>query len=126
MSPGAGYPPDRDLMTDPKLAEAIASTLELLASMLGSEHAVLARRLRDARRHVLDEASSGLSDSTIQMLQDVQAGTMGGLSDVTLGSLVDGRWVVDEPRERVFYQLTRDLWDDVASLPPSGDSPSAR
>jgi hypothetical protein len=113
-------------MTDPTLLDAIASTLDLLASMLGTENAVLARRLRDARRHVLDEASSGLSDSTIQMLQDVQAGTMGGLSDVTLGSLVDGRWVVDEPRERVFYQLTRDLWDDVASLPPSGDSPSAR
>ena len=122
----AGYPPDRDLMTDPKLAEAIASTLEPLASMLGSEHAVLARRLRDARRQVLDEASSGLSDSTIQMLHDVRAGTMGGLSDVTFGSLVDGRWVVDEPRESQFFQLARDLGEYVSTLPPSGDSPSAR
>ena len=113
-------------MTDSTLPDAIASTLDRLASMLGSEHAGLARRLRDAHRRVLDEASSGLSDSTIQMLRDVQAGTMGGLSDVTLGSLVDRRWVVDEPRERQFYQLTRDLWDDVAALPPTGDSPSAR
>jgi len=113
-------------MTDPTLPDAIASTLDRLASVLRSDHAGLARRLRDAHRDVLDETDSGLSDSTIQKLHDVQAGTMGGLSDVTLGSLVDGRWVVDEPRERVFYQLTRDLWDDVASLPPSGDSPSAR
>jgi hypothetical protein len=113
-------------MTDPTLLDAIASTLDLLASMLGTENAVLARRLRDARRHVLDEASSGLSDSTIQMLQDVQAGTMGGLSDVTLGRLVDRRWVVDEPREREFYQLVRDLEWYVAALPPSGRSPSAR
>jgi hypothetical protein len=113
-------------MTDPTLADSIASTLDRLASMLGSEHAGLARRLRDAHRQVLDEAGSGLSDSTIQMLHDVQAGTMGGLSDVTLGSLVDGRWVVDEPRERRFYQLTRDLWAYVSTLPPSGDSPSAR
>jgi hypothetical protein len=94
--------------------------------MLGNEHAVLARRLRDARRQVLDDASSGLSDSTIQMLHDVQAGTMGGLSDVTLGSLVDRRWVVDEPRERQFFQLTRDLAEYVSTLQPSGDSPSAR
>jgi len=113
-------------MSDPKLAEAIASTLELLASMLGSEHAVLARRLRDARGQVLDEASSGLSDSTIQMLHDVRAGTMGGLSDVTFGSLVDGRWVVDEPRESQFFQLARDLGEYVSTLTPSGDSPSAR
>ena len=113
-------------MTDPKLAGAIASTLDRLASMLGSEHAVLARRLRDARRQVLDEASSGLSDSTIQMLHDVQAGTMGGLSDVTLGSLVNRRWVVDEPRERQFYQLARDLAEYVSTLPRPGDSPSAR
>ena len=68
----------------------------------------------------------GLSDSTIQMLHDVQARTMGGLSDVTLGSLVDGRWVVDEPRERQFYQLTRDLAEHVSALPRSGDSSSAR
>ena len=88
--------------------------------MLGSEHAVLARRLRDARSRVLEEAGSGLSNSTIQMLHDVQAGTMGGLSDVTLGSLVDRRWVVDEPRERQFYQLVRDLEELVATLPPPG------
>ena len=113
-------------MTDSTLPDVIASTLDLLASMLGSENAGLARRLRDAHREVLDEARSGLSDSTIQMLHDVQAGTMGGLSDVTLGSLVDGRWVVDEPRERRFCQLTRDLWNDVTALSPSGDSPSAR
>ncbi len=67
-------------MTDPTLPEAIASTLDRLASMAASENAILARRLRDARRQVLDEASSGLSDSKIQMLHDVQAGTMGGLS----------------------------------------------
>jgi hypothetical protein len=113
-------------VTDPKLPDAIASTLELLASMLGREQAVLARRLLDARRQVLDEASSGLSDSTIQMLHNVRAGTMGGLSDVTLGSLVDGRWVVDEPRERRFFQLTRDLGEYISTLPPPGDSPSAR
>jgi hypothetical protein len=113
-------------MTDPTLPDAIASTLDLLASVLGSEHAVLARRLRDARRQVLDEGSSGLSDSTIQMLHDVQAGTMGGLSDVTLGSLVDRRWVVDEQRERQYYQLVRDLGEYVSTLPPSGGSPSAR
>lgn len=113
-------------MTDPKLPDAIASTLDLLASMLGSEHAGLARRLHDARRQVLDEASSGLSDSTIQMLHNVRAGTMGGLSDVTLGSLVDGRWVVDEPREREFFRLARDLRENISTLPPSGDSPSAR
>jgi len=113
-------------MTDPTLPDAIASTLDLLASILGSEHAALARRLRDARRHVLDEARSGLSDSTIQMLHNVRAGTMGGLSDVTLGSLVDGRWVVDEPREREFLQLNRDLGEYISTLPPSGDPPSAR
>ncbi len=113
-------------MTDPTVPEAIASTLDLLASMLGSEHAGLARRLRDARRQVLQEAGSGLSNSTIQMLHDVRAGTMGGMSDVTLGSLVNGRWVVDEPRERRFFQLARDLRDQVSRLPPSGDPPSAR
>jgi hypothetical protein len=113
-------------MTDPSLPHAIASTLDLLASMLGSEHAVLARRLRDARRQVLDEASSGLSDSTIRMLHDVRAGTMGGLSDVTLGSLVDGRWVVDEPRERQFFEFARDLTEYLATLPPPGASPSVR
>jgi hypothetical protein len=113
-------------MTDPRLPDSIASTLDLLASMVGSDHAVLARRLRDARRQVLDEASTGLSDSTIQMLHNVRAGTMGGLSDVTLGSLVDGRWVVDEPREREFLQLNRDLGEYISTLPPSGDPPSAR
>jgi hypothetical protein len=112
-------------MTDPTLADAIASTIDRLASMLGSEHAVLARRLRDTRDRVLDEAGSGLSDSTIQMLHDVQAGTMGGLSDVTLGSLVDRRWVIDEPRERQFHQLVRDLGEYVSTLPPV-DSPPAR
>jgi len=112
-------------MTDPTLPDAIASTLDLLASMLGTEYAILARRLRDARRHVLDEAHSGLSDSTIQLLHEVQAGTMGGLSDVTFGSLVDRRWVNDEPRERQFYQLTRDLAEYVSTLSRSGDSPSA-
>ena len=66
------------------------------------------------------------ADSTIQMLHDVRAGTMGGLSDVTLGSLVDGRWVVDQPRERRFHQLARDLGEYVSALQPSGDSPSAR
>jgi hypothetical protein len=113
-------------MTDPTLPDAIASTLGSLASMLGSEHAVLVRRLRDAHRRVLEEASSGLSDSTIRMLHDVRAGTMGGLSDVTLGSVVDGRWVVDEPRERRFFQLARDLGEHLSSLPSSGDPPSAR
>lgn len=113
-------------MTDPTLRDAIASTLERLESMLGSEYAILARRLRDARRQVLDEAGSDLSDSTIQMLHDVQAGTMGGLSDVAFGSLVDRRWVNDEPRTRQFYQLVRDLHEYVLNLRPSGDSPSAR
>ena len=113
-------------MSDPTLPDAIASTLDLLASMLGSEHAVLARRLRDARRQVLDDARSGLSDSTIRALRDVRSGTMGGLSDVTLGSLVDGRWVVDEPRERRFLQLARDLAVHVSSPPSSGHPPSAR
>jgi hypothetical protein len=108
-------------MNDPTLPDAIASTLDLLASMLGSDHAVLARRLREARRRVLDEASSGLSDSTIQTLHNVRAGTMGGLSDVTLGSLVDGRWVVDEPRERQFLQLARDLGEYLSTVQPSGD-----
>jgi hypothetical protein len=122
----AGYPAVGYAMTDPTVSDAIASTLDILASMLGNEHAVLARRLRDARRQVLDEASSGPSDSTIQMLHDVRAGTMGGLSDVTLGSLVDGRWVVDQPRERQFYQLARDLGEYVSTLPLSGDSSSAR
>jgi hypothetical protein len=60
------------------------------------------------------------------MLHNVRAGTMGGLSDVTLGSLVDGRWVVDEPRERQFFQLSRDLREYLSTLPPSGDPPSAR
>ena len=59
------------------------------------------------------------------MLHDVQAGTMGGLSDVGFGSLVDRRWVNDEPRDRQFYQLTRDLAEYVSTLRPSGDSPSA-
>jgi hypothetical protein len=113
-------------MTDATLLDAIASTLDRLASMLGSEHAILARRLRDARRQVLEEASSGLSDSTIQVLHDVQAGTMGGLSDVGFGSLVDRRWVNDEPRDRQFYQLTRELAEYVSALSPSGDSSSAR
>ena len=120
------FPIAGDPMTDPSLPDAIASTLDGLASMLGSEHAALARRLRDARRQVLDEAGSGLSDPTIQMLHDVQAGTMGGLSDVTLGSLVERRWVVDEPREREFYKLVRDLQELVSTLRPSGDAPSAR
>jgi hypothetical protein len=126
ISEWTSQPAVGDLMTDPTLPDAIASTLDHLASMLGSEHAALARRLRDARHDVLDETDSGLSDSTIQKLHDVQAGTMGGLSDVTLGRLVDRRWVVDEPREREFYQLVRDLEWYVAALPPSGRSPSAR
>jgi hypothetical protein len=113
-------------MTDPTLPDSIASTLDRLALTLGSEHAVLARRLRDAHRRVLEEARSGLSDSTIRMLLEVQAGTMGGLSDVTFGSLVDGRWVVDRPRERRFFQRARDLRNQVSSLPPSGDPPSTR
>jgi hypothetical protein len=112
-------------MTDPTPPGAIASTLELLASMLGSEWAVLARRLRDARRQLLDDASPGLSDSTIRALRDVQRGTMGGLTDVTLGSLVDGRWVVDQPRERRFYELVRTLGAQVSSLRPPEDPPSA-
>jgi hypothetical protein len=109
----------REPMTDPTLAEAIASTLDRLASMLDREWAVLAQRLSDARRNVLDEAGSGLSDSTIRQLHDLRRGTMGSLSDVTLGSLVDGRWVVDEPRERQFRELSRDLHEQVSSLPPS-------
>ena len=113
-------------MTDPTLPDAIASTLDLLASMLGPEYAILAQRLRDARRQVVDEAGSGLSDSTIQMLHDVQAGTMGGLSDVAFGSLVDRRWVNDEPRDRRFYQLTRDLAEYVSTLRPTGDLLSGR
>jgi hypothetical protein len=60
------------------------------------------------------------------MLHDVQAGTMGGLSDVGFGSLVDGRWVNDEPRDRQFYQLTRELAEYVSAIRPSGDSPSGR
>jgi hypothetical protein len=107
-------------MTDPTFAESIASTIDHLASMLEIEHAALARRLRDAQRHVLDEANSGLSDSTIRMLLDLRRGTMGSLSDVTLGSLVDGRWVVDEPRERQFRELSRELREQLSSLPPSG------
>jgi hypothetical protein len=106
-------------MIDPTLAEAVATTLDDLASMLDGEHAFLAGRLRDAYRLVVDEARAGLSDSTIRMLQGLQSGTMGSLSDVTLGSLVDGRWVVDEARERHFRQLSRDLSDHLARLPPS-------
>ena len=60
------------------------------------------------------------------MLHDVQAGTMGGLSDVAFGSLVDRRWVNDEPRELRFRQLTRDLAEDVSALRPSGGSPATR
>src|SRR6476469_6990403 len=100
-------------MTDPTLPDAIASTLDLLASMLGSEWAILARRLRDARRQVLDDSDPDLSDSTVQALRNVQRGTMGGLTDVTLGSLVDGRWVVDEPREHQFHELVRTLGKQV-------------
>ena len=110
-------------MTESTVPDAIASTLERLESMLGSEYPILARRLRDARRQVLDETGSGLSNSTIQMLHDVQAGTMGGLSDVAFGSLVDRRWVNDDTRERQFYQLVHDLEEYVSTLQPSGDSP---
>jgi hypothetical protein len=107
-------------MTDPTPPDEIASTLDFLASMLGSEWAGLARRLRDARRQVLDDPSPDVSDSTIRALRDVQRGTMGGLTDVTLGSLVDGRWVVDEPRERRFLQLIRILGEQVRSLRSPG------
>jgi hypothetical protein len=116
----AGKLPCLANMTDTTLAEAIASTLNHLASMLDSDWAALAQRLRDARHRVLDEAGSGLSDSTIRQLQDLRRGTMGSLSDVTLGSLVDGRWVVDEPRERRFHELSRELRDQLVSLPASG------
>jgi hypothetical protein len=113
-------------MTDPTLPDAIASTLDLLASMLGSEWTALARRLRDTRRQVLDDPRPDLSDSTIRALRDVQRGTMGGLTDVTLGSLVDGRWVVDQPRERRFHELVRTLGEQVRSLRSPEDPPSAR
>jgi hypothetical protein len=43
-----------------------------------------------------------------------------------LGSLMDRRWVNDEPRDRQFYQLTRELAEYVSALRPSGDSPSGR
>jgi hypothetical protein len=107
-------------MTDPTPPDEIATTLDLLASMLGPEWATLARRLRDARRQLLDDARPDLSDATIRALRDVQRGTMGGLTDVTLGSLVDGRWVVDEPRERQFDQLVRSLGKQVSGLRSPG------
>jgi hypothetical protein len=113
-------------MTDPTLPDAIASTLEDLASMLDGDWAFLAGRLRDARRDVLAEARAGLTDPTIRKLQALRMGTMGSLSDVTLGSLVDGRWAVDEPRERRFRELSRDLRDHLSRLPPIGEKRSAR
>ena len=107
-------------MTNPTLPDAIASTLDHLASMLDSDWAFMAQRLRDTRRRILDEAGSGLSDSTIRQLLDLRRGTMGSLSDVTLGSLVDGRWIVDEPSEQRFRELSRDLREQLERLPSSG------
>ena len=102
-----------------ELRQAIASTLDALASMLDREHAALAQRLRRTHNELVDDQSPDVPDATVRRLRRLTTGTMGAMSDVTFGALVDGRWVTDEVRERRYRDLSREFVDQLASLPPS-------
>jgi len=53
-------------MTDPVLREAMATTLDDLASMLDRAPTALVQRLRRAHDELVDDPSSDLSDSTVR------------------------------------------------------------
>lgn len=106
-------------MTDVALREAIATTLDQLASMLEREHAALGQRLRHARDELVDDPSPDLPDSIVRRLRRLVTGTMGAMSDVTFGALVDGRWVPDDAREQHFRDLSREFQDQLSRLPTS-------
>jgi hypothetical protein len=105
-------------MTNVALRQA-AATLDQVASMLDLEHAAIAQRVRRARDELVDDPGSDLPDSTIRRLRRLMTGTMGSMSDVAFGTLVDGRWVVDGEKERRYQNLSRELEDQLARLPPS-------
>jgi hypothetical protein len=117
LEPGIWFLPEN--LMNSELRQAIASTLDALASMLDREHAALAKRVRRAHDDLVDDHSPEVPDTTVRRLRRLMTGTMGGMSDVTLGALVDGRWVPDDARERHFRDLSRELGDRLSSLPPS-------
>lgn len=106
-------------MTDVALRQALAATLNALASLLDREHAAIAQRVRRALDELVNDPGTDLPDSTLRRLRRLMTGTMGSISDVTFGTLVDGRWVVDGDKERRFQDLSRELVDQLARLPPS-------
>lgn len=106
-------------MTDPTIREAIASTLAELASMLEPEHAALAERLRRAHEVAARDPGGDLPDQAVRLLRRVTMGTMGAMSDVAFGSIVDGRWVADDVRDQRFHDLSLRLSDQLSRLPPS-------
>jgi hypothetical protein len=111
-------------MTDPVLREAMATTLDDLASMLDRAPTALVQRLRRAHDELVDDPSSDLPDLTVRRLRRLVTGTMGAMSDVTFGALVDGRWVVDDARERRFRDVSREFQDQLSRLPPSSRPPT--
>jgi len=106
-------------MTDPTVREAIASTLAEIASMLEPEHAALAGRVRRARDVAAADPRGELADRDVRLLRRITTGTMGGLSDVAFGAIVNGGWVADEARDQRFHGLSRRLDDQLSRLPPS-------
>jgi hypothetical protein len=106
-------------MADPTVSEAIASTLAELGSMLQPEHAALAGRIRRAHDVAAADPQGELADRDVRLLRRITMGTMGGMSDVAFGAIVDGRWVVDEARDQRFHDLSLRLSDQLSRLPPS-------
>ena len=106
-------------MNDPTIREAIASTLAELASMLEREHAGLAERVRRALDVVAGDPHEHLSDPAVRLLRRLTTGTMGAMSDVVFGAIVDERWVAESARDQRFHELSLRLGEQLSRLPPS-------
>ena len=106
-------------MTDPTAREAIELTLAELASMLRPEHAVLAARVRRGATSPPPTRTEKSQTGDVRMLRRITMGTMGGMSDVAFGAIVDGRWVADEARDHRFRDLSVRLSGQLSRLPPS-------
>ena len=106
-------------MTDPTVREAVASTLAELGSMLQPEHPALAVRVRRAHDVAAADPHGELADRDVRLLRRITMGTMGGMSDVAFGAIVDGRWVADEARDQRFHDLNLRLDHQLSLLPPS-------
>lgn len=87
--------------------------------MLQPEHIAIAGRVRRARDVATADLSGEMADRDVRLLRRITMGTMGGLSDVAFGSIVDGRWVADEAGDQRFHDLSLRLNDQLSRLPPS-------